>query len=684
MGNSQSQSMGSGSSSHVPSFVVDSTLDKVLRKRIEETAALARQAILVRRNIDDLQNILDGFSHITEVINLRDMSGFSLLQHAIIVNQIDIVRYLLHQGADVNIPTCARPLHLATKLGRGDIVNLLLEFHADPDVLSCVCYPDSHFASQIVCVPQMDHMHLSCNGDIYNSKSSAKERFEFPRYYAIVANSVECVKIFEKAQHVSSHDANTIPDLHLACKLGSKDCVSYFLQQNKDIVNQQDSTNGYSPIMYALKWDKPLVELLVLNGALITTKTKTKQTLLHLLLKESRNNMFEMLKYLLDCGLRMNVNQLDAGGNSALNILLLSLRDNHHRVTKTFKDISGNAVGIMNKFSKNALSNSSPTLRQMDTGHYEYFTDMEMQYIQCVNLLLKSGLNPNIANRRGNTSLHIIACLPDYIRQLDSNKDCNRYVDLQFIYMLVLAILKAKGNVNITNNSDQSIMAQFVYYHLDDIFSPINNMQLLPLIEHQVEYFLACVKAMVKYGAHLPHPQKCRTSNSICCMHEISDILMEFQTATHYINPDDSEMATSQNSSVRIWASKVLRLLKDILSCFLECGLDPNSCVESGCSVQKHFSLFYYKLVTTEPIVSIQEIENTLKLLVHYGADIDHSGQHILVSVLPPHSSVRYRQLPCYPLFHLINMIGTKSHLAECEQDLLGGYTDIYQDQWLL
>ena len=290
MGNSQSQSyFNNGAASHNPSFTVDSSLDPVLWKRIEETATLARQAILGRKNLEDVQNILDGFSHVTEVINLRDMTGFSLLQHAIIVNKCDIVRYLLQKGADVNIPTCARPLHLAAKLGRVKLVNLLLEFHADPDVMSCVCYPNEHYVSELVCVPQMDHMHLACYGDIYDAKLRAKDRFEYPRYYAIVADNVECVKIFDKTTQ-TSRDGTVLPDLHLACKLGSKECVSFFLQQNKDAVNQLDA-DGYSPVMHALNWNKSLVELLVLNGAMLNVKTKTKQTLLHVLLKKFTSNM---------------------------------------------------------------------------------------------------------------------------------------------------------------------------------------------------------------------------------------------------------------------------------------------------------------------------------------------------------------------------------------------------------
>ena len=162
MGNTTSQYFSSGGGAHVPAQTdLGSSLDKVLWKRVEETAALARSLIQDGKSLQDCKNILDGFSHLSEVINLRDMNGFTLLQHAIIMDRIDITEYLLQKGADINVPICGRPLHLATKLGKVAIVKLLLEYHADPDVLSCVCYPEKHFDSQMVCVPQMEHMHLA-------------------------------------------------------------------------------------------------------------------------------------------------------------------------------------------------------------------------------------------------------------------------------------------------------------------------------------------------------------------------------------------------------------------------------------------------------------------------------------------------------------------------------------------
>lgn len=669
MGNTTSQYFSSGAATHMaPSaFIIEGSLDKVLWKRIEETATIARTAILYQKNVSAVHNILDGFSHITEVINLRDMNGFTLLQHAVVVNDLDIVRYLLQQGAEVNHPVCARPLHLAAKLARIDIVHLLLEFHADPDVLSCVCYPDDHFSSQMVCVPQMDHMHLACSGDVYSAKSVNKQHFEYPKYYAVVADSVAAVKIFEKSQH-SSHDSNSLPDLHLACKLGSKDCTAYFLQQNKDAVNYLHSS-GYTPIMHALKWDKALIELLVLNGALLTVKTKSKQTLLHLLLRQADLGLFDKLKYVLDCGMIMNVNAVDSAGNSALNVLLLTLEENRDQVVKTYKP--GNVFSRHSRqVSWTAFAEMQPTPSALAAVHMHDLSDIEMQYVHCVDLLLKAGLNPNIANRIGNTSLHIVTRLLDGATGAPSS-ELVHVIDMRLIFALLTALVRAKGNVNLANNSDQSSIAQFVFCTIDDIFSVMSSPRHLPVIRHQVRYFNQCIRIMHAAGGQLSPATRGHSANRGCYLHSIFDVLDEFHKIGRISPLDAISDSDSYGDGSRDWAHQIVGLLREVVHCLLECGLNPNSCMD-GSVMQKHFSLLYYKLMTSEPLVAVNDIESFLQLLIHHGVDVDRSGQHIMMTVLRPHmSSGYYRQLPCFPLLHLINMIGMHDHQQTRESELL-------------
>ena len=355
----------------------------------------------------------------------------------------------------------------------------------------------------------------------------------------------------------------------------------------------------------------------------------------------------------------MHVNQLDSSGNSALNTLLLSV-EKHQYCIKRFKDISGNALAARSKFSRTVLSNSSPTLSH---GEPEYFTDTEVQYIRSVNLLLKAGLNPNIPNRLGNTSLHVITRLQEKAAMADEEL-AETYIDMHFVHTIILAILKARGNVNILNNSDQSVITQFIFHSITDFSSNASDPYLLPILDHQVEYFTATIKALHKYGGDLDN-HMARSAHRVCYIHVLFDILDEFHSASHLLSTN-----SQHNEQVKIWASKLHKLIMNITKCFLECGLNPNSCIDNTV-MQRHFSLLYYKLLTTRPIVNIREIESFLRLLLHHGIDADRSGQHILMTVLRPHTSTGYRQLPCYPLLHLINMLGTKTHDVEQESDLL-------------
>ncbi len=288
-----------------------------------------------------------------------------------------------------------------------------------------------------------------------------------------------------------------------------------------------------------------------------------------------------------------------------------------------------------------------------------------MQYIECVKLLLDAGLNPNIANRLGNTSLHIITRLHEQGVMTESG-ETEMYIDMHFVYTIIMAILKARGNVNILNNSDHSIITQFVFYSLSDIAASASDPYLLAIVEHQVEYFVATVRALHRHGGQLNN-HMARSAHRVCYLHVLFDILDEFHSASHLASAGGSEEHSEQ---VRAWAGKLLRLILRVARCFLECGLEVNACVDSSVT-QRHLSLLYYKLVTARPLVSVRDIEEALRVLLHHGVDADRSGQHILMTVLRPHVSTGYRQLPCYPLLHLVNLLGTRCHDARHEADLL-------------
>lgn len=72
-------------------------------------------------------------------INLiEEKSGNSILHYACMFNNIELVRYLIERGADVNKMNNYNytPLHISCELNCDEIIKLLLENSADPNILN--------------------------------------------------------------------------------------------------------------------------------------------------------------------------------------------------------------------------------------------------------------------------------------------------------------------------------------------------------------------------------------------------------------------------------------------------------------------------------------------------------------------------------------------------------------------
>ena len=68
-------------------------------------------------------------------VNAKNPQGFTALHYAVGQENVPIARALLQRGADPNAQADTglwTPLHFSAKFGNADLVDLLLEFHADP------------------------------------------------------------------------------------------------------------------------------------------------------------------------------------------------------------------------------------------------------------------------------------------------------------------------------------------------------------------------------------------------------------------------------------------------------------------------------------------------------------------------------------------------------------------------
>lgn len=89
-------------------------------------------------DLDQLRKVLERNTRLH--IDVLDSSGYSSLHYASRAGHLDVVKYLVSQGANVNLGTRANhttPIHRASQQGHLSIVKYLLEHGADVHVLDC-------------------------------------------------------------------------------------------------------------------------------------------------------------------------------------------------------------------------------------------------------------------------------------------------------------------------------------------------------------------------------------------------------------------------------------------------------------------------------------------------------------------------------------------------------------------
>ena len=597
------------------------SLDEQSIVQIEETAEKARDLITDWHPLCELKEMLLGCPHTAEVVNARDGAGYTLLQHAIICQRPRMVQWLVTQGAELNSPTCGRPIHLAAKLGDAEILKMLLDYNADPCVVSCVCYPEKHVDARTVYSSHGKHWYTTCGGDVFSQDKLTEHQFEYPLHYAIQSNSVECLKLL-LARHACQLKSS-VPALHLACSFGSMKCVRFLCDSTPGELHMNDK-NSMLPIQHGVKWGKDMVEYLVLSGASIHVKTKHNATLLHLLFSKmtSCSGLANTVSYLIDCGLKMNINALDIAGNSALNLLLLSM---HQQVQWHLPPSETDSL---------------------DSEEHEYFKSL------C--LLLEAGQNPNIANRVGDTSLHVLArIIPHTVNKSSGKTSQSRkcHTRLRLVYNLLEKLLTMAANPNLLNNSEGTLLGLLVLHGANVVFSSLEEDWALP----QSDELGFLIRSIQLLHHHKCNFDSCRYMGSGCLLHIVLGHLDRLdELAGCSLTPEQqTDFATSYVDS-----------LKKLTTALLECGCKPNVC---RC-VQTDLHTLYYKVMSKHTILPLSCIRDFVLVFLHYGADPNVGGKHIPMSVFRYRSSHSY--WPVFPLLHIMNMIGCHD-MTEKETDLL-------------
>lgn len=160
----------------------------------------------------------DLLSRFKEFIDSHDTEGNTLLILAVINIQVDIVKMLLDEGADVNAPDTKgmTALHYAVLAENEAIVQMLV-----------------------------------ARGSYLNGRN---DNFETPLSVAVVQRNVNIVNILlQKQANVNISDAFGNTPLHCAATLGYEDIVSSLLDNGRDLDLDSKNVEEYTPLMLAIK-----------------------------------------------------------------------------------------------------------------------------------------------------------------------------------------------------------------------------------------------------------------------------------------------------------------------------------------------------------------------------------------------------------------------------------------------
>lgn len=303
----------------------------------------------IKRLIDDSPRS-DG----RNIFNVVNWDGFTLLQRAVISNQLGLLKLLVKKGCDVNAGICSLPLHLACKLGHVHVAQLLLTHGARADLECTVCFPDEHklktYPDQINCLSYQP---------VYT-----------PVMYALYGDHEQVLRLLLHHEN-SRQQVKTDFLLHEACKMGAHECSRYLLQRYSEQMSQEN-TDGKTPLQISLVMDAESAMFLMDNGAVIKDSvflTEGGSTLHELYRLKMTLGLVKATKFGLEHGFRSHINVRDQEGNTALYVLL-------RHVGRTVKS----------------------------TIQSDYDRELE----ECIKLLLVHGANPNIANYVGESALHAV------------------------------------------------------------------------------------------------------------------------------------------------------------------------------------------------------------------------------------------------------------------------------------
>lgn len=276
------------------------------------------------------------------------IQGWTVLHVAVGQNDINMVKWLLEKGANLNVRgnDLMLPLHLAASMGHLEIALLLInkgaKIDADNDVRET--------ALQVSVIrKQWDIANVLINhgANVRTVNGSGCTVL----HSAAFSGNLDLVKrLIERGADLLAIDKKGHSAIHFAVLGGSGAVLQYFLETLKFDPNIKiDGCHldaGMTPLHYAVQLGQlDLVELLITYGARVNDKDKSGRTAIHFIARQPDKYNPAVLAYLLKCGADIHATTND--GEAAIHLAVGYRRDDLRQRVALIASLIGLGLAVV-------------------------------------------------------------------------------------------------------------------------------------------------------------------------------------------------------------------------------------------------------------------------------------------------------------------------------------------------
>jgi len=415
-------------------------------------------------------------------IDARGGNHGSAVNAALKKRNIEIALLLLERGADVNImdSSLTPPLCVASEAGRRDIVEVLLEHHADVDLARRQTHATPlNFAAlegELEIVRALLHHGATVDCPDLNGWTPLMSGSRY-------GHSDTVQLLIQRGATVDYPDYRGWTPLMVASQHGHLDIARLLVQSGAavDSPNYQD----WTPLMSASRYGHlDIARLLIQSGAAVDSPNNRGWTPLTL---ASGSGHLDIVQFLIQHG--ATVDSYNHKGETAL---ILASRHGYFHIAQDLLD-RGAAINAQNNDLETPLHLASAVGNlnivelllerhaDIDKPNKDQQTPLDRatanKWLEVARLLVKSGSNPNSQDSHGSTPLHTAAHNGDLDivkLLLDSGADVNLR---NGSYRIPLDVASASGNPEV---------AKYLAKHMG-VMDPFDAIDVIPSDKTQTE-----------------------------------------------------------------------------------------------------------------------------------------------------------------------------------------------------